>query len=320
MKMLILCGHGYDGSNYDPGAMGCGFTEATETIRYGNKVAENLRKYMEVDVFEGNMFHRLFYGAGSYDFTGYDYVIEFHLNAAANSSAHGTEIYVTTMENAITVEQNLMKRLSKYFTLRDNDAVFDGVKRFNYGVINAIKSQDKVSAALLELCFITCKSDMDTYNQKFDAICNDIAEGIAEGFELKSSGNVVEVPVDAPVAPPKPKPTPAPIDKRTDQICEPNSHVVLEGVHRVDQVLASMDSIWCAELTGDGGNSIQAAPLIKCDRNGKATASQVFSVGDYFKCDEKFTVLAVDAETDAIQINVGSRVIWVYAKPFKEVI
>lgn len=203
MKILILCGHGKDGSNYDPGAGGCGYTEATETIKYGNLIAKHLRSFAEVDVYEGNMYHYLFTSGGSFDFTKYDYVLECHLNAAADPSGHGTEIFVTTYETGITVEQNIMKRLSKYFTLRDNDAVFDGVKRFNWGVINAIKTQDKVSAALLELCFITNQSDMNTYANKLEAICKDIAEGIAEGFGLIKSGNVVNVPDNAPVAKPE---------------------------------------------------------------------------------------------------------------------
>lgn len=216
MKFLILCGHGQEASNYDPGAGGCGFTEATETIKYGNLIAKHLRTFpnTQVDVYEGDMYHRLFGMGGSYDFTPYDYVLECHLNAAANPSGHGTEIFVTTYEEGITVEQSVMKHLSKYYTLRDNDAVFDGVKRYNWGVINAIKSQDKVSAALLELCFITNQSDMNIYKTKQDAICKDIAEGIAEGFGLIASGNTVKVPDNAPVA----KPDNAPKQKSFDEI------------------------------------------------------------------------------------------------------
>ncbi len=72
-------------------------------------------------------------------------------------------------------------------------------------------------------------------------------------------------------------------------------------------------------MTGNGGNSIPAGPLTKCDAKGKKTASQKFSVGDYFKCDETFTVLAVDKPTDAVKIKIGGREIWVYAKPLIEV-
>ena len=202
MKIMILCGHGKDGNSYDPGAVHGRFKEAEETIKYGNLIAKYLRQYAAVDVYEGNMYHYLFEAGHTYDFTKYDYVLECHMNAAANASGHGTEIFVTTHEKEITVEQAIMKRLSQYFTLRDNDAVFDGVKRYNWGVINAIKTQDKVSSALLELCFITNQADMTIYANSLEAICKDIAEGIAEGFQLSASGSTVKVPSNAPVAKP----------------------------------------------------------------------------------------------------------------------
>ncbi|MCI9524041.1 MAG: hypothetical protein HFF01_03215 [Erysipelotrichaceae bacterium] len=202
MKIMILCGHGNDINHYDPGAIGCGFVEAKETIIYGNKIAEFLRKYATVDVFEDNMYHLLFGRSGSFDFTPYDYVLECHLNSAENVSAHGTEIYVTTSEKEITVECAIMRRLSKYFTLRDNDAVFDGVKRYNWGVIHAIKTQDQVSSALLELCFISNQSDMNIYQNKLNAICKDIAEGIAEGFQLRQSEDIIELPKQPVIAKP----------------------------------------------------------------------------------------------------------------------
>ena len=202
MKIMILCGHGKDGNSYDPGAVHGRFKEAEETIKYGNLIAKYLRQYAAVDVYEGNMYHYLFEAGHTYDFTKYDYVLECHMNAAANASGHGTEIFVTTHEKEITVEQAIMKRLSQYFTLRDNDAVFDGVKRYNWGVINAIKTQDKVSSALLELCFITNQADMTIYANSLEAICKDIAEGIAEGFQLSANGDSVKVPDNAPESKP----------------------------------------------------------------------------------------------------------------------
>lgn len=203
MKILLLAGHGKDGNNYDPGASGCGYTEAVETIKYAHKVADHLRAYAQVDVYDGNMYHYLFETGGIYDFTKYDYVLECHMNAFSDASANGTEIFVTTQEKMITVEQAIMKRLGKYFKLRDNDAIFDGVKRFNWGVINAIKNEDKVSCALLELCFITNASDMNVYLSNLDAICKDIALGIAEGFGLienQPKPQPAPVPPSAPIA------------------------------------------------------------------------------------------------------------------------
>lgn len=112
---------------------------------------------------------------------------------------------------------------------------------------------------------------------------------------------------------------PQPTNKPLHQIMEVGSLAKLRGVFHIDQVLTQMDSVWSRELTGDGGNSVQAGPLTRCTINGVTTENQVFSKGDYFFCNDKFSVLAVNATSDAIQINVGGRVIWVYASPCDEV-
>ena len=78
---------------------------------------------------------------------------------------------------------------------------------------------------------------------------------------------------------------PKPYEPTQDQVFEVGSIAKLNGIFRVDQVLAEIDSIWCEAITGDGGNSIQAGPLTKCDINGNRTSNQVFSVGDYFYCE-----------------------------------
>lgn len=113
---------------------------------------------------------------------------------------------------------------------------------------------------------------------------------------------------------------PKPYEPTQDQVFEVGSIAKLNGIFRVDQVLAEIDSIWCEAITGDGGNSIQAGPLTKCDINGNRTSNQVFSVGDYFYCEEKFIVLAIDIPTKSIKINVGGRNIWVYANSCIELI
>lgn len=191
MNILILCGHGNDNGHYDPGASGCGFIEAKETIRYGHKIAEELRKYknINVDVYEGNMYRYLIKRGQKYDFKKYDYVLDCHLNAATSVSAHGSEIFVTSLEKTISVEKAIMQKLKKYFTLRDNDSIHDGVKRYNWGVIYAIKKNSQVSCALLELCFITNKEDMAIYQKSFDSICYDIAFAIAIGFGCSQKEN-----------------------------------------------------------------------------------------------------------------------------------
>lgn len=114
--------------------------------------------------------------------------------------------------------------------------------------------------------------------------------------------------------------SPKPDEPTQHPVFKVGSIVKFNGIFRVDQVLAEIDSIWCEAITGDGGNSIQAGPLTKCDINGNKTSNQIFSVGDYFYCEEKFVVLAIDIPTKSIKINVGGRNIWVYANSCIELI
>lgn len=181
MKILLISGHG----NGDSGALGNGYKEADLTRELVNLIVPKLRAYATVDVY--NQSRNAFKDCqnGTFNIGKYDYVFEVHFNAF-NGQGHGTECYVTSRENGITVEQEIMKRMGKYFTLRDNDSVFDGVKRTNFLVINTVKNKG-MSGALLETCFIDNANDMRVYQANKDRIASEITEGIAEGFGLKAT-------------------------------------------------------------------------------------------------------------------------------------
>lgn len=306
MKILLIAGHGAG----DPGAGGCGHREADLTRELVSLIVPKLRKYATVDVYNTN--RSAFYDVqnGTFNIGSYDYVLEVHFNAF-NGKAYGTEIFVTDSEQYTDVEQAIMNKLGKHFTKRGGS----GVKVTNWLVIYTCKCLG-ISSALLETCFIDNKEDIAKYQANKESIAQGIVDGIAEGFQLKE-GNAEQQPSNKPADHKKPSKPAKP--GQPDQILAVGEKFVIDGVHRVDQVLDSMDSIWCEEMTGDGGNSIQAGPLTKCDKNGKKTKSQVFSVGDYWKCDKAFTVLAVDAPTNAVLANVGGREIWLYAGPLREV-
>ena len=63
-----------------------------------------------------------------------------------------------------------------------------GVKRTNWRVIARAKASG-TSSALLEVCFIDDKDDMQIYTAKKDQIAAAVATAIAEQFGLKKSGN-----------------------------------------------------------------------------------------------------------------------------------
>ena len=121
-----------------------------------------------------------------------------HFNACVNDTkgngvTTGTEIYATTSEKSVTVEQAIVNNISA-LGLKNR-----GVKRKNWGVISYIKKQG-VSSALLETCFIDDADDMKIYKSKKNNIAEAIAKGIATGYKLtsKESENVnfKDVPKD----------------------------------------------------------------------------------------------------------------------------
>ena len=188
MKILLISGHG----NGDSGAIGQGKQEQNETRKVVNALKLEIAKFAEVEVYDQT--HDAFkdYLNGKLKKVTCDYVLEIHFNSGS-SSAHGTEIYITSKEKAHTVEFEIMKQLSSYFVNR-------GVKVTDFSVINTYKNRG-ISSALLELCFITSKKDMQVYQSKFDGVIKAIANGVKNGFGL---GGTVRPP--QPPQTPKPKP------------------------------------------------------------------------------------------------------------------
>lgn len=179
MKILLIAGHG-DG---DSGAVGFGYKEAELTREVVKLVKPELDRYAEVTVADlgRDMFQYL--KTHTYDFTPYQYVLEVHFNSGASDSSGngrttGTEIYVTTSEKSVGVEEAILRNMERIgFKNR-------GVKRKNWSVISKVKAQG-VSAALMEVAFIDDRDDIDLYLKKKYEIPTAIADGIAEGFGLK---------------------------------------------------------------------------------------------------------------------------------------
>lgn len=176
-KILLIAGHGAG----DPGAIGNGTSEAVETRRVVNALVGPLKNNgMEVTVYDQNKNAFAEAQAGRLNFGGiFDYVFEVHFNSF-NSQAKGTEAFITSSEASDSIEQDIVKRLSKYFVSR-------GVKRTNFSVIYNAKLQG-MSSCLYEMCFIDNAADMQAYNNNFNSIITDIANAIASGFG-KNQGN-----------------------------------------------------------------------------------------------------------------------------------
>lgn len=181
MKILLIAGHG--GSPYDSGAVGCGYTEAVETRRMATAVAPLLRNYgFEVVMYDqNNDAYKVLKNGGSLPLSGVGYVIELHLNAAANDpkgngKTTGVEVLVHTGETGITVEQAICRRIAALgFTSR-------GVKRRGDLLVMNTVHRKGISHALIETCFVDDADDMKLYKTKFYDIAHAIADGVAEGF------------------------------------------------------------------------------------------------------------------------------------------
>lgn len=181
MKILLIAGHG--GSPYDSGAVGCGYTEAIETRRMATAIAPLLRNYgFEVVMYDQkNDAYKVLKNGGGLPLSGVGYVIELHLNAAANDpkgngKTTGVEVLVHTGETGITVEQAICRRIAALgFTSR-------GVKRRGDLLVMNTVHRKGISHALIETCFVDDADDMKLYKAKFYAIAHAIADGVAEGF------------------------------------------------------------------------------------------------------------------------------------------
>lgn len=181
MKILLIAGHG--GTPYDSGALGCGYTEAVETRSMANAVAPLLRKYgFDVQMFDQSKdAFKVVTQGGSLPLSGIGYVMEFHLNSAANDpngngKTTGTEIWVHAEEKGVTVEEAILRRVCA-LGFRNR-----GVKRSSsFAVLRHVHKRG-ISHALIETCFVDDKDDMMLYKAKFNEIAKAIADGVADGF------------------------------------------------------------------------------------------------------------------------------------------
>lgn len=183
MKILLIAGHGQG----DPGACANGYQEAVLTRELVGTLSNILRQYAEVDVFDTSKNMYKYLKSNKFDFRKYDYVLEVHFNAW-DTKAKGVEILIHTSEDVCTVEELILKNISRIgFTKREV------VSRGDLQNMNICKGSQDVSYALIETCFIDNVSDMKLYEANKDKVAQAIADGIIEGFCLKTKDRFKDI-------------------------------------------------------------------------------------------------------------------------------
>jgi hypothetical protein len=168
-RIVLVAGHG-DG---DPGAVGNGTYEARETRRIVNALAQRIPGAVVYPTTR-NLFR-----ARDWNFfrTG-DVVIEWHLNAFSNATAHGTEILIRSGFTLDARGRRIIGSMSRFFARR---RLPSGVM-FRSDLQNMnVFAQRGIWYVLPELCFITNTNDMRIYNSRFNEIMDDIARAITGG-------------------------------------------------------------------------------------------------------------------------------------------
>ena len=182
MNVFLIAGHG----GGDSGAVAGGYRESELTREVTELIPAYLSPYANVTVGDTGRDWFTWLKNNRFDFRPFDYVLEIHFNSGANDlegdgRVTGTEIYVTTSENQITVEQNILMQMEQIgFTNR-------GVKRKNFSMISKVKAQG-VSSALLEVGFLDDRDDMALYQMEKNAVAEAVAAGIIDGFGLNANG------------------------------------------------------------------------------------------------------------------------------------
>lgn len=163
-RIFISAGH----SDADPGAVANGRTEAAIVLEFRDLVAEKLEKAGVAFSRDSNANGRnmplrdavKMIGAG-------DLAVEFHLNAAASSSASGVETLSAAKDYVFCGE--LCAAISKFLGIKNR-----GAKPENSGQHSRLAFV-QAGGIIVELFFLTNRNDLAAY----DAAKNDLADVVA---------------------------------------------------------------------------------------------------------------------------------------------
>lgn len=171
-KFILSSGHGAKVE----GACGNGYKEHAEATKVMKKVADYLKKGgCTVTCFEDttskNQNANLKWLVGKHNAIKEGIDVSIHFNSSNNHSSTGTEVLYYSKSKAMkTKAAELSKAISTVLGIKDRGAKTGD----NLYFLNSTKKE----AILIEVCFISNKSDMTKYKNSFDKLCLSIARSL----------------------------------------------------------------------------------------------------------------------------------------------
>lgn len=168
MTLYIICGHGAG----DPGACGCGYSEAERVRALGRKMSEIGGSAVELldtsrDWYADNGI--------SYLEIGDNPLIELHLDSSSSGSARGGHVIISSRFEPDSWDRALAAWVSGYFPGRAANIVQRG------DLANPSRAAARgINYRLLEVCFVSNPADIATFSSNLD----DVARGILGCFGI----------------------------------------------------------------------------------------------------------------------------------------
>ena len=175
-KVFLDAGHG----GKDPGALGNGLREKDIVLSISLKVGEVLKRH-NVEVFYSrttDVFIELIERANKANKLGVDVFVSLHCNSFSDEQAQGLETFShPSSKNGTALAKCIQDSVLKDKLYTKNR----GIKTANFSVLR----NTKMTAALVELGFISNKEDSEILKNKQNKLAESVAKGILNFLGIK---------------------------------------------------------------------------------------------------------------------------------------
>lgn len=183
MPKIICIDPGHGGK--DPGAVNGKRYEKNDTLKLALKVRDILKSYNQTVFLTREYDKDVELNSRPVMANKYkaDYFLSIHRNSFTNKTAKGVELWVYSKANKNTVKK--AETILKKICAVDKKIVNRGVKKGYTGNQNLDYCVNRVStmaSALLELLYISTKSDNELFDKNIDELAKAIADGIMEAL------------------------------------------------------------------------------------------------------------------------------------------